>query len=236
MSISPESWPCDTGLLIPSYRSAESLLTLLPRILAQVPASNILVIDDGSGDSTPEICMGLSVTCHSHPENRGKGAALATGFNIMLKRGVRWVITMDADGQHSPDDLLSFVTARTLGWGICIGARRMLPGSMPVQRIISNRITSLILSLLCNTPIPDSQCGYRLYHADLIAAVSMRTTRFEAESEIIIQAVRHGFSIGSIAVQTLYLGGKSNISHLRDTLRWITTVIGLWRETPTVKS
>ena len=134
---------------------------------------------------------------------------------------------LDADLTVPPEDLPKFVAAsrRTPAPGICIGARSMQPGIMPPERILSNRLTSGILSLFCGIPIADSQCGYRLYSIDLLNRTDISYRRFEMESEIILKAAFLGFPVTFIEIQTLYLKGPSHISHVADTIRWIIAIL-----------
>jgi glycosyltransferase involved in cell wall biosynthesis len=225
------SWPGDIHILIPAYNAAASLAVYLPEILVTVPAENILVVDDGSKDATSSLCRNLAVGCMRHSENRGKGAALQTGFSRLLKNGARAIITMDADGQHAVADLPLFVGSfqNEQDVGLYIGKRRFSPSIMPLVRIVSNTFTSRILSRLCGVPIYDSQCGYRLYPAELLTAITLRCPRFEMESEAIIKAVRAGFPVRFVEVQTLYFKSGSHIMHIVDTFRWIKAVMGIWR-------
>ncbi len=220
-------WPDDISVLIPAYKSAHLLRRLLPRLMAYAPADRIVVVDDASHDDTPQVCDGHDITCLSHDVNRGKGAALATGFHHLLETGVQWIISMDADGQHAPEDLHKFIAASraTPPPGICIGARAMKPGIMPVERILSNRITSRILSFLCRIPVVDSQCGYRCYAVPFLKKISLAFNRFEMESEIIMKAAFLGFPVTFIDIQTLYLRGPSHIAHVADTFRWTIAVL-----------
>jgi hypothetical protein len=154
---------------------------------------------------------------------------LTTGFSILLEKGAGAVITMDADGQHAVADLGLFVEEFRLHpeTGVCIGRRQFGKGGMPLSRLISNTLTSRILTLLCGMPVPDSQCGYSLYSARLLREVTITCTRFTMESEVILKAARLGFPVRSVPVQTLYLRSRSHISHLTDTLRWIRAVLGI---------
>jgi glycosyltransferase involved in cell wall biosynthesis len=224
-------WQTDIGVIIPAYKAASLLRELLPRVLAVVPAQCIIVVDDASNDETPEVCAHYGILRLHHAINRGKGAALATGFGHCMTTDIRWAITMDADGQHSPDDLHKFVAAShgTPAPGICIGARSMVPGVMPPERILSNRLTSAILSLFCGIPVKDSQCGYRLYSMEFIRRIEIVHTRFEMESEVIMKAAFLGFPVTFTGIQTLYLKGPSHISHLIDTIRWVGAVISIRR-------
>jgi glycosyltransferase involved in cell wall biosynthesis len=204
------------------------LLSVLSNI---APLSNILVVDDGSCDGTDIVCAELSIACIVHPVNLGKGASLSDGFNYLMDRtNFKWVITLDADGQHAVEDIaafLDFAVQNPLA-GLCIGARSMKRSTMPLARIVSNALTSRILSVLAGQNIPDSQCGFRIYSAALLKKAPCRYPRFEMESEIILKAAHYNFPIGHSKVQTLYFNGPSHIAHVRDTLRWVKSVMIIW--------
>lgn len=230
MNLSPETWPRDVFICIPAYQASETLARLLPELLETTPATQVLVVDDGSTDATGELCSSIGMRHMRHAENRGKGAALAAGFAALLEQGAGAVITMDADGQHAVSDIGLFVEEFRLhpDTGLCIGQRTMARGRMPFLRIVSNSITSRILTWMCGVPIADSQCGYRLYSARFLRAITVTCPRFAAESEVLLKAARLGFPLRFIAVQTLYLKNTSHISHSADTLRWIKAVLGVW--------
>ena len=151
MSNIPAPWPSDVFVLVPSYKSAASLKSLLPRLLKMAPALNVCIVDDASFDETGTIAKINETHYIRHAVNLGKGAALSNGFNFLVhQKQARWVLTMDADGQHSVDDipaLLAYV-AKHPETGICIGKRDLSFKNMPLPRIFSNVITSKILSLL----------------------------------------------------------------------------------------
>lgn len=227
---SSAGWPQTTYVLIPAYKAADTLRPFLPELLEAVPATQICIVDDGSFDGTAMLCSTLGLLYQGHHKNRGKGAALVTGFNFLLDKGAKAVITLDADSQHSPEDLPKFLDAYSVNSdaGIIIGCRQIKRGHMPVTRIFSNLVTSRILSWMTGTDIPDSQCGYRLYSEKFLRSISITYPRFEMESEVIIKAALLGFPIRFVDVQTLYLNGQSHISHLADTFRWIKAVIQVW--------
>jgi glycosyltransferase involved in cell wall biosynthesis len=227
MNTPAEPWPRNIHVCIPSYQSSGGLAVLLPELLRTVPAKLVCVVDDGSTDNTRDLCRQNDINCLSQPENLGKGAALAAGFSSLLQKGADAVITMDADGQHAVADLPDFIETfrRYPDTGICIGQRKINRRHMPLLRIFSNSVTSRLLTLLCGVPVPDSQCGYRLYSAAFLKKITIKYPRFEMESEVIIKAARLGFPVRFIKVQTVYLNGTSHISHVADTLRWIKAVL-----------
>jgi glycosyltransferase involved in cell wall biosynthesis len=188
-------------------------------------------VDDASEDGTYEMCGHMGIECLRHEKNRGKGGALKTGFaHLLTAKKARWILTMDADGQHSPSDIHLFLdeAQKYPSTGICIGSRAMRLGIMPPHRILSNRLTSMILTLFTGSRIKDSQCGYRLYSAELISEINIEYDRFEMETEVIMKAAAKKFPVHFVPVQTLYLKGPSHISHLADTLRWVRAVAAIW--------
>ncbi len=219
-----------TRILIPSYKAAHTLADFLPALLKYTGPEYVCVVDDGSKDSTGEICSDFSVECITHSVNKGKGAALRTGFDFLIHRGAQWIISMDADGQHVPGDLAAFSDEirKHEEAGIIIGRRSKRPGTMPAARIVSNALTSGILWALTGQRIYDSQCGYRAYSTRFLSESNLRYDRFELETEAIIQAAALGYAVRFVPVQTVYskdsLSG-SHISHGSDTIRWIRAVI-----------
>jgi glycosyltransferase involved in cell wall biosynthesis len=233
MTITPESWPVGTFILIPSYKAALSLKKLLPQCVAMAGAQNVCVSDDGSADGTDAVCRNFNVLYVSNLVNKGKGAALGKGFVYLIaEKSANWIITLDADGQHAVPDIPLFLDAirASPDAGIIIGRRTMVPGKMPLARIGSNIITSCILSFAARSVILDSQCGFRAYSARLINEAPCRYHRFEMESEIIMRARAKRFSVNFIRVQTLYFSTQSHISHLIDTIRWLRAVITIFIE------
>ncbi len=233
MTPQPAGWPPEVFVLIPAYNAALSLKRLLPQLLATVPGSQVCVADDGSADGTREVCSGFNTLYISHLVNKGKGAVLAKGFAYLVaEKRALWIVTMDADGQHAVEDLPRFLEAiaATPGAGIIAGRREARPGKMPPARIVSNTLTSLVLSLLTGRRILDSQCGFRAYSARLLSAAPCRFERFEMESELLMRACSLGFSVDFIDVQTLYFSTQSHISHVADTARWLRAVITVFLE------
>jgi glycosyltransferase involved in cell wall biosynthesis len=233
MNTTIRQWPADTFVLIPSYKSAVTLKTLLPRIQRLVPSRNICVVDDGSLDGTNLLCKDFGVQCIAHYDNLGKGASLSDGFRFLLKScGARWIVTMDADGQHAIEDVPRFIDSvkQNPSSGLCIGMRDKAIHKMPVSRILSNSLTSFILSVLAGQKIVDCQCGFRIYSKHLLERVMCKYTRFEMESEIILRAAYQRFPINFIKVQTLYFNENSHISHFKDTVRWMRAITDVWLE------
>ncbi len=210
-----------TAVIIPAYNAAGTLYLLLARLLEFASKHDIIVIDDGSTDNTAEAAKLSGVELIIHPYNKGKGAALRSGFELALNKGYKAVITIDADGQHDPKYIPALADTMDTGhWDIVVGSRRNEFGRMSFARFLSNSITTTVVSILAGQRIADSQTGYRIIRASVLKSVKLKTSRYQMESELLIKTARQGFKIGSLDITNIP-GGTSHISHLKDTLRFV---------------
>jgi glycosyltransferase involved in cell wall biosynthesis len=219
-----------TAVIIPAYSAAGTLNLLLARLLAFAPKHDIIVIDDGSSDGTAEAAKLSGVEFIIHPYNKGKGAALRSGFELALRKGYEAVITIDADGQHDPAFIPNFIDLIDTGhWDIIVGSRKNDFGKMSFARYLSNSITTTVVSILAGQRIQDSQSGYRIIRASVLKSVKLDTTRYQMESELLIKAGRQGFKIGHLDITNIP-GGPSHISHFKDTMRFVKMAVQtLWQ-------
>ncbi len=212
------------GVIIPAFNEAETIPHLIEHLLPLV--NEVVVVDDGSTDSTAEEAKARGARVLRHPMRMGKGAALRTGFQYALKEDFHAVITMDADGQHDWREVPKFIQAARKGEaGIIIGNRMGDVHSMPLVRLWTNRVTSWFISRLSHQRIEDSQSGYRLIRTEVLRDVKLITSNFDTESEILIEASRKGYRIRSIPIKTIYLDESSKIKPLLDTLRFTRLVL-----------
>jgi glycosyltransferase involved in cell wall biosynthesis len=219
-----------TLVLIPAYNAAANLPALLDRLARLEIDLPVLVVDDGSSDSTPEVAADYANTeVVRHCDNRGKGEALKTGFNWAQDRHYEQVLTLDADLQHPPEAIPSFFELARAD-RIVLGCRSRHAGGMPLDRRLSNFLTSAVSSIITGRRIPDSQCGMRLIPLELIRRLELRQSGFALESELLLQAARTDYEVASVPIPTVYEGGQSHISHTGDTWRFVSLVIRhLWR-------
>jgi glycosyltransferase involved in cell wall biosynthesis len=183
---------------------------------------HVLVVDDGSTDATAERARSSGVDVVIHPQNRGKGESIQTGLLYWLERGSEYVVLLDADGQHLPEEISRFVdsAASEANAKIFIGSRMNDTSTMPLVRRIVNRYMSGKISRLCGQQIPDTQCGFRMLHRDVIPEVLSGASRFEYETEMLIIASRKGHRIASVPITTVYSDEVSSINPVRDTVRF----------------
>jgi glycosyltransferase involved in cell wall biosynthesis len=189
--------------------------------------ADVAVVDDGSADDTGAVAAAAGARVIRHPQNRGKGAALKTGFAYALEQGYEAVVTLDADGQHLPREIPKFLQRREeTGADLIIGGRAHLFDQMLPRRRLANRFSAWSIARASRTGITDSQSGYRLYSANLLRSVRLRSDGFDLESEVIVRAGRDGFKVMTTPIDLGFVDGLSTSHYkpLMDTLRIAWTV------------
>jgi glycosyltransferase involved in cell wall biosynthesis len=199
------------GLLAicPAYNEEGRIGPLLKKIKPFVP--DICVIDDGSTDNTRAEAINEDVIVISHKKNYGKGRAIRTGMDFFLKKtSYTYVIFIDGDGQHNPEDIPKFMTKfeKNPDFDIVIASRfgtGEWKRNMPFTRKLSNLLSRFGLWILFDKLfIEDPQNGYRAYHRRSVNYLKFDTMGYEAETEILIEAFLMGFSIGTVHIQSIY--------------------------------
>src|SRR5256885_2667564 len=206
--------------VIPAYKEEKHIGDVVRRTRQKL--DNVLVVDDGSRDKTAERASEAGAEVIVHEQNRGKGETIKTGLRHFLERDVDLVIILDADGQHRPEEIERF-TAAALSAGqpkLILGTRMNDLSSMPLVRRFVNRWMSNRISAVCRQKIPDTQCGFRMLHRELIPELLGGAARFDYETEMLIVASRKGFRIASVPISTVYSDEVSSIHPVRDTIRF----------------
>lgn len=205
--------------VIPFYNERDFLFDVVSETLKFV--DNVIAVNDGSSDGSEKIIDNLErVQVVSLNRNYGKGYALQIGFNESIKQNFDTIITLDADKQHNPAFIPEFISQLS-NFDIVIGNRLNDTKDMPIQRILSNKITSSLLSLKTGQNILDSQCGYRGYKTDVLKNVNSFSSGYEAESEMIVYAARADFKIGFVNISTIYGNEKSKMNPIEAILGFI---------------
>jgi glycosyltransferase involved in cell wall biosynthesis len=207
------------GAAIPAFQAAATVADVVRRTRDVLP--DVLVVDDGSSDGTAEAARAAGAEVLSHAANRGKGAALVTAFQALFGRGRDAVVTLDADGQHLPEEIPRLLEAARGGADLVLGTRDHLFAEMVGARRMANRLSSWAISLAAGRPLADVQTGFRLYTRRLIEATGFPEARFDAESAVVVRAARGGFAIATVPVRLGFADGRTT-SHYRplvDSLR-----------------
>ncbi|MHB8172986.1 MAG: glycosyltransferase family 2 protein [Nitrospirota bacterium] len=199
--------------LIPAYDAQGLVGGVVKKALKYLP--EVLVVDDGSADNTANEASEAGAMIIPHPRNLGKGAALKTGFGYALEKGYDAVLTLDADGQHDPDEIPKLLSAVSSDSGIIIGARLAEKDKIPPARYWANMVGVKCISWRARNPLLDSQSGFRIYKAELLRGMKVKSSGFEAESEMLMRAGMSGFKIKSVPVRTIYSEEALKKSHFR---------------------
>ncbi|MEZ5358985.1 MAG: glycosyltransferase family 2 protein [Candidatus Zixiibacteriota bacterium] len=207
-------------LIIPAYNAAKYIPRLYERISPHFPAEHVLIINDGSADDTLTEMNKLDWNKLSFEQNRGKGEALKAGFDYAIEHGYEAAITIDADLQHKPEHLPAFLEQYDRG-DVIIGTREITPKLMPLDRLLTNNLTSLIISIFGCTRIRDSQSGYRLIKTPVLKKLNLTSARYDTESEMLFQTGYLGFRAAEVPIETVYEGSHSFINPFKDTTRFI---------------
>lgn len=202
-------------VLLPTYNNAASLEAVIDDVLQYT--SNIIVVNDGSTDSTKAILA-------SHPQlmlidyapNKGKGYALRQGLKAATEAGFTYAISLDSDGQHYASDLQIFLEEiqKTPG-DLLVGARNMTVDNVPTKSNFGNRFSNFWYWVNTGIQLPDTQSGYRLYPLAKLGRKRYFTTKYEFEIEVLVRAAWSGVHVRAIPVSVYYPPADERISHFR---------------------
>jgi glycosyltransferase involved in cell wall biosynthesis len=198
--------------IIPAFEEGPRIEQVVTAASRYVP---VVVVDDGSTDDTADRAAAAGATVLRQQPNAGKGAALRRGFRHAIDVGVDAIVTLDADGQHDPDEIPSFRAAfDSMNPGLIIGQRDFR--SMPPIRRISNTLGGAVLSAAVGQNIRDNQSGYRMISRALLGhLVASDEDGFEFEVEMIARCIALGLPIRWVPIRTIYAGAPSHIRPLR---------------------
>ena len=209
----------DVAVLVPALNECLRIRQVVSEAL--VHFRHVIVVDDGSDDGTAECIADLPVVVVRHPQRRGKGAALRTGFAEARRRGLRGVLTMDGDGQHAASDLPRLLAAANRHPDcIIIGARLRNRAAKPPLRRMANEFGDWGIAWGTGYQVADSQSGQRFYPAGVIALENVPGEDFVFEAQIVISAARQlGTRCVSVPIESRYggdqAGGQFRRSHFR---------------------
>ncbi len=203
-------------VLVPTYNNHKTLKKVIEGVL--VYTQNIIVVNDGSTDSTAQILKEYGFLEQIHlPQNKGKGNALKVGFKKALDLGYDFAITIDSDGQHFPDDIPVFLEAllneetRNV---LYIGARNMSQSDVPGSSSFGNTFSNFWFWVETGTWLTDTQSGYRLYPLKEMGKLKLYTPKFEFEIEVIVKAKWSGTLVKNIPIKISY-DEEGRVSHFR---------------------
>jgi hypothetical protein len=199
----PERFRGKIAILIPAYNEAENIGVVLGQIPAAVcgVGTEILVVDDGSRDGTGDVAAEHGAAVARHVTNRGGGAALRTGYRLMVESGALIVVTLDADGQHRPDEMERLVKP------IVDGEVDMAHGSRVLGHADRNHFArelgivffNRLVSTITRTHVTDCSNGYRAVRTTVLPQLVLRQEQFHT-SEFMIEAIKRGIPAKEVPI------------------------------------
>lgn len=227
----------DIYAVVPAYNAESAVVQVITGLRSCGVPLHVVVVDDGSTDRTISALSEMDVTILKQPQNQGKGAALRRGFEFALSKNAAFVLTIDADGQHRPAEVWKLVEAvEQENLDIVIGCRRKNLRQMPLHRVLSNVITSKLISWRIGQVVEDSQSGFRLIRAEVLKGLTLGRSQFDLESEMLIKAGLRNFRIGSVTTETIYRVDGTKVTsymNVKDVFRFISLYLGslTWKRT-----
>lgn len=202
-------------VLVPTYNNCKTLKSVLTGILKYT--QEIIVINDGSTDSTKEILSSFqNLEIINLPENKGKGNALYIGLKKAEELGFEYAISIDSDGQHYPDDIPVFIERLCKSGGedlFLVGERNLNAKGMPRKNSFANKFSNFWFWAETGVKLNDTQSGFRLYPVKKINKLCLFTTKYEFEIEVMVKASWSGIKVENIPIRVFY--GEDRVSHFR---------------------
>lgn len=218
------------AILLPAYNEEKNIARVIKSCAPY--QLDMIVVDDGSKDQTATVVKKLKQSSKQHliflqhPKNKGKGAALNTGFQYVVKKGYSGVITLDADNQHDAKEIKKFLKMiEREKSDLIIGSRFQNHQGMPFIRLITNYTTSWVISWLAGKKVEDVQSGFRYISSKVIKNIELRTRNFDTEPELILKACWLNCQVKNIPVSTIYHEDSvSQVNKLTDTVKFFRLV------------
>lgn len=190
-------------VIIPAYNEEKNIRQVISGVKKYT--NNIIVIDDGSTDRTSQIAKLAGAKVYRHLINRGLGGALGTGIRAALLEEADIIVTLDADGQHDPDEIPKLIKPIIDGeTDFVVGSRFLERQPMPIFRRFGNYFYNLITWLLFGTLTSDSQSGMRVFNRNVAEKIEIFTSGMEVSSEIFAEIKYHKLKIKEVPVRAIY--------------------------------
>jgi glycosyltransferase involved in cell wall biosynthesis len=216
---------------MPAYQAAASVGPLVSALVRSWPLTGlprVIVVDDGSTDETAAAAQDAGAMVIRHAKNSGKGAALRSGLRRALVLGADVAVTVDADGQHPPEEAVRLATLPVPVDTLVLGVRDLVEAGAPRANQFSNGFSNVFISWFSGRRLHDTQCGLRRYPVRETLALEARAAGYGFEAEVILRAAHAGWSIQQVPVRVIYPPEHERVSHfhsVRDPARIVARVL-----------
>ncbi|HLC76326.1 MAG TPA: glycosyltransferase family 2 protein [Candidatus Peribacterales bacterium] len=193
-----------TAAIIPAWNEARAIGPVIRSAAPHV--DTVIVVDDGSTDATAEAARVAGAVVLCHPINCGPGAATMTGIYAARFMGIDAIVTLDADGQHNPEDIPRLFKPIQKGEAdLVIGSRFKNRGTfMPFIRRVFNGVGNIFTFVVTGRYVSDSQSGFKAFGPDAVRSIHLHLSGFEFCSEIIREVVQHGWRVTEVPIKVVY--------------------------------
>jgi glycosyltransferase involved in cell wall biosynthesis len=222
--------------VVPAFQAEKTIGAVVRGLLSALPdreGLRVVVVDDGSTDQTAAEAERAGATLLRHPRNLGKGAALRTGMDFAKDAGATAVVTVDADGQHPPEEAARVALHAAPREALVLGVRDLRRDGAPWPNRFSNGFSNVFLSWFGGVELHDSQCGLRRYPVPETLALGAHSDGYAFEAETLLRAARLGWRIDELPVRVIYPPAAERVSHfhaVRDPARIVARVLETtWR-------
>lgn len=199
--------------VIPTYNNARTVADIVRRTLAVCP--QVIVVNDGSTDDTLAVLEPLKdkIQLITYSRNRGKGHALRLGLEAARKAGYDYAVTVDSDGQHSPEEIPALVAAAMGDNTLVVGSRNIQADGMPAGNTFANRFSNFWFRLQTGIRLPDTQTGFRIYPLHHLPCLALLTARYESELELLVFSAWRGVRLVPVGISVSYPDDR--VTHFR---------------------
>lgn len=223
-------------LVMPAYNAAKTLIATYHEIPKNI-VDDVILVDDGSEDETVEIAMSLGIRVIRHPHNAGYGSNQKTCYLLALQEGADIIIMLHPDNQYDPSFIPEIIKPIQQGTAdVVLGSRMLNPrgalkGGMPIYKFLANKVLTLLENIVLGQKLSEFHTGYRAYNGKFLKTVPFlrNSNDFVFDTQIIVQAVRFGFSIAETPVTTRYFPEASSVGFKTSTIYGFKTLWVLLR-------
>jgi glycosyltransferase involved in cell wall biosynthesis len=206
------------SIVIPAKNEEEGLANFLPSLCQKYPDVEVIVVNDGSSDSTVQVCEKHGVRVITHPYSKGNGAAIKTGARAASGD---FIVFMDGDGQHDPADIERLLYRVEEGYDLVVGARSGLSSQANIARWSANSFYNKLAGWMVNQEIPDLTSGFRCVHRrKFLDFLYLLPNGFSYPTTSTMAFFRAGYSVGFVPIEVAPRMGSSHINILRDGVRF----------------
>ncbi|WP_297825591.1 glycosyltransferase family 2 protein [uncultured Methanobrevibacter sp.] len=197
----------DTYVVLPAYNESTRIQPVIDEIAEK--GYNIIIVNDGSSDNTLDVVKESKrkyperIHIYSLPINRGVGVATQTGFEAVLNFNPKYIVSMDSDGQHSPDDLDNVIRPLVTGEAQAVIGVRPLK-DMPLSRNFANAIMNLLTKIFYRVDVSDSQTGFRAITYDALKIIEINARGYLISSEFIREINDNNIPFVEVPIKTIY--------------------------------